>query len=123
MCTFKAFNDHPNQVYCLQSDLSHQTYKMSSNYPYKWVDISAEDQIERRKLFSPSAAVLVRSEPDGILMPKAFAAIAEELYNFELRADDIWLVTYPKCGTTWTQVKLLNLQQLLNLKFMFAKGF
>ncbi|XP_014681222.1 PREDICTED: amine sulfotransferase-like [Priapulus caudatus] len=27
----------------------------------------------------------------------------EETNNFEIRSDDIWVITYPKCGTTWTQ--------------------
>ena len=27
----------------------------------------------------------------------------EKMKDLELRADDIWIVTYPKCGTTWTQ--------------------
>ena len=33
----------------------------------------------------------------------------DELANFELRADDLFVVSYPKCGTTWTQqiVKLI----------------
>jgi hypothetical protein len=27
----------------------------------------------------------------------------ERVKNFEVFEDDIWIVTYPKCGTTWTQ--------------------
>merc|ERR1711970_158598 len=36
-------------------------------------------------------------------MPRRFTKIADKIYNFTLRKDDIWIVTYPKTGTTWTQ--------------------
>ena len=46
---------------------------------------------------------MVRSEPGDVYMTKKFALLAEAVYNMEVRPDDVWIVTYPKCGTTWTQ--------------------
>lgn len=39
-----------------------------------------------------------------------YASIAEDIANFEVRPDDIWVVSFPKTGSTWTQemMRLLN---------------
>lgn len=29
--------------------------------------------------------------------------LLEELLEFEVFEDDVWIITFPKCGTTWTQ--------------------
>lgn len=41
---------------------------------------------------------------------KRFERCAEQLYNFKVRPDDIWVLGFPKCGNTWTQemVWLIN---------------
>ena len=60
----------------------------------------------RGKLFKAPAGPenpMVRSEPGDVYMTKKFALLAEAVYNMEVRPDDVWIVTYPKCGTTWTQ--------------------
>nr|XP_027237355.1 sulfotransferase 1A3-like [Penaeus vannamei]XP_027237357.1 sulfotransferase 1A3-like [Penaeus vannamei] len=46
---------------------------------------------------------LIRFSPDGWVFTKAFCKFADKLYNFEFREGDVLVMTWPKCGTTWTQ--------------------
>ncbi|XP_055914030.1 sulfotransferase 1 family member D1-like [Eupeodes corollae] len=47
-------------------------------------------------------------------MPVHYQIRAEDYANFEVREDDIWIITYPKCGTTWTQEMTWMLMNDLN---------
>lgn len=41
--------------------------------------------------------------PKKYFMFSEYAKYTEDLYNFEARSDDIWVATFPRSGTTWTQ--------------------
>ena len=51
-----------------------------------------------------------------MLMPRMFEEKLKRIKNFELREDDIWIVTYPKCGTTWTQELVWTLANDVDLE-------
>ncbi|XP_022902177.2 luciferin sulfotransferase-like [Onthophagus taurus] len=40
---------------------------------------------------------------EGCYMPSNFFITKERIEDFEVRNEDIWVTSYPKAGTTWTQ--------------------
>lgn len=49
---------------------------------------------------------LVRGDPGGFVLSPQYARNAEQLRNFEPRSDDVWVVTFPKCGNIDSTIKL-----------------
>lgn len=40
---------------------------------------------------------------EGVTMPLRYAEMAEEVLNWEVYDSDLWISSFPKTGTTWTQ--------------------
>lgn len=49
-----------------------------------------------------------------VMIQKYMDLFAERVKNMEVYEDDVWVVTFPKCGTTWTQEMVWLVNNNLN---------
>ena len=77
-----------------------------------WKNCPDELEALKQKVFGPESNQLlgIVSEPYGVHALPAMKNVAKKIETFEIRTDDIWIVTYPKCGTTLTQVTTIESQ-------------
>ena len=75
--------------------------------PYKFEPLEDNARIKERFLGYDDNG-LVRSVPEGWTLGGPYEKYAEDIYNFELRDDDAWVVTYPKSGAICYSRQLLQ---------------
>ncbi|XP_050534781.1 sulfotransferase 1B1 [Daktulosphaira vitifoliae] len=63
-----------------------------------------EDKIAKRldDLFGVKDC-LIEVNPGNVILPPKYRDLGERILNMEVRPDDIWLVSYPRTGSTWAQ--------------------
>jgi ssDNA-binding Zn-finger/Zn-ribbon topoisomerase 1 len=56
------------------------------------------------------------SDRSCVMIKKYMDLFAERIKNMKVHEDDVWVVTFPKCGTTWTQEMIWLINNDLDYK-------
>jgi len=58
----------------------------------------------------------VRIQPGGSVLPRSYVSHHARIRGLEVHEDDIWISSFPKCGTTWTQEMVWNIMNNVDLE-------
>ncbi|XKL63787.1 hypothetical protein PGB90_006151 [Kerria lacca] len=53
---------------------------------------------------------------NGVSLPESYQFFGEQILNMDVRDDDIWVCSFPKSGTTWTQEMVWRIANDVNLE-------
>ncbi|XP_050345432.1 sulfotransferase 1B1-like [Nymphalis io] len=75
----------------------------NNNYPLEIRDVEPDVAEMLMKYFTGEHTGFVRVGPKGYFLPHSFRKEALNIYNMDIRPTDVFVTSYPRSGTTWTQ--------------------
>ncbi|XP_026724695.1 sulfotransferase family cytosolic 1B member 1-like isoform X3 [Trichoplusia ni] len=110
------------------------------NFPFEYEELKPEERHEIQKLFKCPYVDYISVGPKKYKIQRRYLEEAANIYNMPLRKDDIFVLTYQRSGTTWTQelvwllandlnyetaraIPLLHRYPFLDIFFFFSKDW
>ncbi|XP_038211914.1 sulfotransferase 1 family member D1-like [Zerene cesonia] len=72
-------------------------------FPFEICNVTEEEDKLAQKYYKDYIRPFIRVGPRGYFWMAGFGDKAEDIYNLEVRPDDIWVVSFSRSGTTWLQ--------------------
>ncbi|XP_068243032.1 sulfotransferase 1A1-like [Palaemon carinicauda] len=86
------------------------------------VPLEGDELCRQEKDFTGYADMgIVRFNPGSWLLVAPFTKFADKIYKFPVKSSDVYIVTWPKCGTTWCQEIVWTMRNNPNLDHPMAK--
>ncbi|CAK1547425.1 unnamed protein product [Leptosia nina] len=83
-------------------------------FPFEIKNVTEEEDKIVKKYYKDYIRPFVRVGPKGFFWMAGYGDKAEDIYNLEVRPDDIWIVSFSRSGTTWLQELVWLLSNDLN---------
>ncbi len=79
-----------------------------SKFNVEFKEIPKSQTESFKELFTGYSEGLVKSEPGEFVMTPSYGRNAEKIFLMKPRADDVWLLTFPKCGKRVSKKKTMQ---------------
>ncbi|XP_068242966.1 sulfotransferase 1A1-like [Palaemon carinicauda] len=93
---------------------------MSLDSGHEAKELDEKTMEKRKEKFKGLNYPMVKLSPGGWVLPKNYLKFANKIYNFEMRNTDVFVMTFPKCGTTWGQEIIWTMRNSPNLDHPWA---